>query len=112
MKYYLKSLEHFDDNRQKIIFSDEPDWVKNQKIFSNSTFVISNDLTNNDTYLDLALMTLCDDHIIANSSYSWWGAWLSDEKKVISPKIWFKNTPNDKLLTKDLIPSRWVKVDN
>jgi hypothetical protein len=112
MTYYLKSLEYFDKNRQKIIFSDDPDWVKSQKIFSKSTFIISNNLTNNDTYLDLALMTLCNDHIISNSSYSWWGAWLSNENKVIAPKTWFKNTPNDKLLTKDLIPSRWVKVDN
>jgi hypothetical protein len=52
-------------------------------------------------YLDLKIMTMCDHHIIANSSYSWWGAWMNprEGKKVIAPKKWFgpllqKNTEN------------------
>ena len=54
-------------------------------------------------------MTLCDRHIIANSTFSWWGAWLSNSKQVIAPTKWFG--PNNKHLnTKDLILDSWIKI--
>lgn len=57
---------------------------------------------------DLCLQTLCDKNIIANSSFSWWAAWLSGNKHVIAPSSWFG--PSANLDTKDLIPSQWKKI--
>jgi len=56
----------------------------------------------------LMLMSLCKHHIIANSSYSWWGAWLSQapEKQVVAPKAWFaKDNESD-----DLVPEDWRRL--
>ena len=58
-------------------------------------------------------MTMCDDYIIANSSYSWWGAWLSQnpDPKVIVPKNWFGSEGYTKNYnTQDIIPDRWIKI--
>jgi hypothetical protein len=55
-------------------------------------------------------MTLCSGHIIANSSFSWWGAWLSNSKKVVVPSGWFKGSDNEHLDTKDIIPETWIVI--
>jgi hypothetical protein len=52
-------------------------------------------------------MTLCSDHIIANSSFSWWGAWLANGNKVIAPSGWFSGSENNHLNVQDIIPKRW-----
>jgi hypothetical protein len=62
-----------------------------------------------DSYIDLCLMSLCSKHIIANSSFSWWGAWLSKSNEVIAPIQWFGDGNQDKN-TKDLIPERWTVI--
>jgi hypothetical protein len=85
-QYYIKSLNSLPDDLPVIVFSDDSNWCKEQKIFSPDRFVISE---NNSTDFDLCLMSLCQYHIIANSSYSWWGAWLANSKKVIAPNNWF-----------------------
>lgn len=85
-EYYLKSLDSFPDDLPVIVFSDDPSWCKEQEMFSSDRFVISE---NNATDFDLCLMSLCQYHIIANSSFSWWGAWLAKSKKVIAPNNWF-----------------------
>jgi hypothetical protein len=88
-------------------FSDNIDWVKENLQIPNAVFV-SNIITKNHIE-DLYLMSQCRHNIIANSSFSWWGAWLNDnpEKIVIAPKKWFNKGPND---TQDLIPSEWIKI--
>jgi hypothetical protein len=56
-------------------------------------------------------MTMCDNNIISNSSFSWWGSYLNDytDKKIIAPNKWFSNNgPTD---TQDVIPNTWVKLD-
>lgn len=78
LDYYENALNEFDDECEVVIFSDDPDWCINQKLFDSDRFMVSE--TNNN-YLDMCLMTLCKGHIIANSSFSWWGAWLSNSKR-------------------------------
>ncbi len=62
---------------------------------------------------DMALMARCQHHVIANSSFSWWGAWLSrsPDKIVIAPRNWFAPAELKKVNTADLYPSGWVLVD-
>lgn len=111
LKYYEDAISFFPKDRTFFVFTDDVDWVTNQKLFSQKNFVVLSNIFNN-KYLDLCAMTLCNDHIIANSSFSWWGAWLSDQNNVISPKNWFKNSKLDNLDTSDLIPDSWVKINN
>jgi hypothetical protein len=85
-EYYQKSIDNMPDSLPVIVFSDDPEWCKKQEIFSADRFLISE---NNSTDFDLCLMSKCQYHIIANSSYSWWGAWLAKSKKVIAPSNWF-----------------------
>jgi len=110
LEYYEAALKHFDDNRNVIVFSDDPAWCQEQELFSNDRFMISE---NDDNRVDLCLMSLCNDFIIANSSYSWWGAWLSSNKnkKVIAPNRWFgENGYTKDHDTKDLIPNDWTRI--
>ena len=110
MDYYREALSHFDDDRQVIIFSDDVKWCKNQDLFKSDRFLISE---TGDNRYDLCLMTLCSDYIIANSSFSWWGAWLSQNPnpKVIAPKRWFGSTGyTASHNTEDIIPDRWIKI--
>lgn len=86
LEYYEKSLTYFSSDIPVIVFSDDSEWCKQQEIFSSDRFFISE---NNQTGIDLCIMTMCDYHIIANSSLSWWGSYLSNSKKTVSPKNWF-----------------------
>jgi len=108
LDYYDKALKKFDDNRQVVIFSDDPQWCYEQNIFAGDRFLISKD---NGPYHDLYMMTKCKDFIIANSTYSWWGAWISDsiDKKVIAPKKWFGVNNQNKSI-EDLFPSDWILI--
>jgi hypothetical protein len=109
--YYARCIEHLDHKIHHpcfFIFSDDPEWAeKNLRITHPSTFVSHNGSKKN--YEDLRLMSQCRHHIIANSSFSWWGAWLNryPDKLVLSPSRWFKE---EKFNTKDLIPSAWQKL--
>jgi hypothetical protein len=107
IQYYEETLNMFDDDREVIIFSDDPEWCLNHSLFNNDRFMVSQ--TGNNA-LDLCLMSLCSAHIIANSSFSWWGAWLSNSEKVIAPSGWFKGSNNEHLDTKDLIPENWIVI--
>ena len=109
-EYYKAALEHFDSDRTVIVFSDDPIWCHDEELFGDDRFIISE---NDDNRVDLCLMSMCDDFIIANSSYSWWGAWLSKnkDKKVIAPANWFGSKGYTKdHNTEDLIPSTWTRI--
>jgi hypothetical protein len=108
LDYYAKGLSLFESDRNVIIFSDDPEWCKQQKLFSADRFMISE---SDNSYVDLCLMTLCSDFIIANSTFSWWGSWLCNnyDKKIIAPSKWFgPNLKNNS--TKDLILKDWVVI--
>ena len=110
--YYEAALSKFDADRNVIVFSDDPVWCHDEGIFVDDRFIISE---NEDNRVDLCLMSLCDDFIIANSSYSWWGAWLSanKDKTVIAPAQWFGKTGYTKDHdTKDLIPNDWTIIND
>ncbi len=114
IEYYENALSHFDDEQPVIVFSDSVDWVKEQEFFSGDRFMISEPeekyIDGSFTpYIDLCLMSLCSHAIIANSSMSWWGAWLqsNEDGKVIAPKMWFGPDYKDKD-TKDLYYPGWI----
>lgn len=105
-EYYDKAIEVLQKEIQNPVFyffSDDIDWVKEQ--FGNNLSYIFVDQNGPETdYEDLRLMRCCNHHIIANSTFSWWGAWLSENKntRVIAPKNWFGI---DRKI--DIIPNRW-----
>ena len=102
--YYKEAIKLMDVNKF-IVFSDDMSWCKEN--FVGDEFIF---MENNSDYIDLWLMSLCDNNIIANSSFSWWGAWLNQNpnKKVIAPKKWFGPAINHN--TKDLIPESWIII--
>lgn len=111
IEYYKKSLDILGKNRNYIICSNDVEWCKKQDIFKGDNFVI-NDFVSQDImkgHFDLCLISNCKYHIIANSSFSWWGAWLSDSDNIIAPNVWFGKNQSF-LNTKDLIPSKWDKI--
>jgi hypothetical protein len=116
LEYYEEALKHFPDDMPVLIFSDSIDWCKEQDIFKPDRFMFSEPEDKYDDgalvpYVDLCLMSLCSHAIIANSSMSWWGAWLqkNSNKKIISPKMWFGSTYAHNN-TKDLIPDTWMVI--
>ena len=110
-KYYsdaIKTVLKNHTNPKFFIFSDDFDWVsKNNLIESNYVFVRINQEKN--SFLDMQLMSLCDVNIIANSSFSWWSAWLNNkmDKSIFAPKNWFSDPS---IITDDLIPKSWNKI--
>ena len=105
MKYYEEALKQFDSDRQVIIFSDDTDWCKSQPLFEDDRFLVCE---GGGPYTDLYMMSKCDDFIIANSTFSWWGAWLSNSEHVIAPKLWFGPDGQD---PKDIYVDRWRYLD-
>ena len=102
LDYYKSALELFDSDREVIIFSDDTEWCKEQELFEDDRFAVAE---GGDQFYDLCLMSMCDDFIIANSTFSWWGAWLGNRGKVIAPKRWFGETLGHD--TKDLYCKGW-----
>jgi hypothetical protein len=116
LEYYEKALSEFDDNLPVVVFSDSIEWVKEQPFFQGDRFMFSEPEDKHSDgalvpYLDMCLMSLCDHAIIANSSMSWWGAWLiqNPNKKVIAPSMWFGSDYADKD-TKDLYCEDWTVI--
>ena len=115
--YYTEALKQFPEDKNVIIVSDMIEWCKTQEWlegdrfhFSDSSLELFGDGASV-PYIDLCLMSLSGGAIIANSSLSWWGAWLQgDAGKVIAPDPWYG--PKADLDTRDLIPERWIKLEN
>lgn len=109
--YYRRSVEIMDrlvDRPQFFVFSDDPEWANQNLGFIPGTVFV----TNNGTDCacdDLRLMSTCSHHIIANSSFSWWGAWLGNYagKKIIAPAQW---NLRDDIDTTYLCPPTWIRI--
>lgn len=95
------------DNAKVYVFSDDPDWVESNFKLT-VPFHVVRSKTKSES-VDLHLMSQCKHNIIANSSYSWWAAWLNtyNEKIVVAPKNWFRDDSFDAI---DLIPVTWSMV--
>jgi hypothetical protein len=100
--YYLESLEKIKNYDNIIVFSDDIEWCKKNFKLPKITYVEG--LNNIDS---LWLMSLCKNNIIANSSFSWWAAYLNQNinKKIIRPKIWF--SPNSSIDSSQICPYDW-----
>jgi hypothetical protein len=110
MSYYTDAIKYIEDHVKNpifYVFTDNMIWVKENFGRLNYTLIDWNHKNDNVTYLDMQLMTHCKHNIIANSSYSWWGAWLNQtpDKIVIGPKIWFNNQIKQGI---DIIPNNWI----
>ena len=108
--YYHKAVDYINSHVIDpvfYIFSDDISWAKTHLKIPNKSIYVDHNL-GVDSYKDMQLMSSCKHHIIANSTFSWWGAWLNPslEKIVIAPKRWFVNDYKDD----DLIPSSWVRL--
>lgn len=109
-EYYKEALNIIQskvENPVYFVFSDDINWIReNFKTSFETHYIDFNDSESN--YEDLKLMSSCKHNIIANSSFSWWGAWLNSnpDKIVISPKKWFND---DMLNYEDVIPQSWIQ---
>jgi hypothetical protein len=109
MTYYENAIAYIEkrvDNPHYFIFSNDLDWVKENLKLPNCTYIDNN--TGKRSYIDMYLMSLCKHNIIANSTFSWWGAWLNnyEGKIVIMPNKWLNN--NSAL---GIFPPEWVKLE-
>lgn len=112
MEYYARALDVV-TSRMKVepivyVFSDEPDWARDNLLVPFEKRIMGHNSSAN-SYEDMRLMSACRHHIIANSTFSWWGAWLnlSPDKIVVAPQRWFADPNID---NPDLIPERWHRV--
>lgn len=107
LEYYKEALDLLPDDLLICAFSDEPELAKNLfDSLGKKYFTPESD----DQFTDMCLMTLCDYHILANSSYSWWGAWLSESKKTIAPSDWFGKDENMPKNWSDVYCSEWIVI--
>ena len=105
-EYYTEAMDMLDDgNSIFICISNDKPWCE-ENIKRDNLVYESNDLV-----YDLCLMSKCDDYIIANSTFSWWGSWLgtSPTKKIIAPKIWFGPAAGG-IDTKDIYCDDFIKM--
>lgn len=113
LEYYEKAIARITKEtpvKHLYIFSDDISWAReNLNLSLPTTFVDHNNEQH--AYEDLFLMSKCKHNIIANSTFSWWAAWLNNNpsKKVIVPQSWFREFDAD---TKDLYPEEWIKISN
>ena len=121
--YYEEAIGRLDEKTRFIVFSDDISWCK--RLFHGKRFIFIEGKSDICDIYDLFLMARCQSHIIANSSFSWWGAWLNanPDKIVIAPAQWFAGEFANPAMsfapgpphtgfhsTKDLLPENWIRI--
>jgi hypothetical protein len=115
IEYYEKALALFPEDQEVVVVSDSPEWVLEQELFKPDRFYVSTPEEkypdgSYTPYVDLCIMANCKGGIIANSSLSWWGAWLQNGVgKIVAPKMWFGPAYADKD-TSDLYCEGWEVI--
>jgi hypothetical protein len=110
LDYYIAALARVNKSQKDstvFVFSDDIAWCKkNLKLKAKKVVWVDG---KNSPIEDIYLMSLCKSNIIANSTFSWWGAWLNSNPKkiVVAPKVWFSDSNID---TSDLIPADWTRL--
>lgn len=113
-EYYDRAIKHFESRLESpafFVFSDDIEWARKNISAQNPLIFVDHNGKEKD-YEDLRLMWNCKHHIIANSSFSWWGAWLSNHKEqnVIAPKNWFTPKIMQKKGDIEIVPDRWITL--
>ncbi len=113
LEYYKKAISQLSKSERDLrlfVFSDDHKWVIDNIKF-NEPIVYVNHNSADTNYEDLRLMSLCNHNVIANSSFSWWGAWLNKNpnKNVYAPSEWFNSNVRN-IDSKDIVPESWVKI--
>lgn len=112
LDYYQDAINHINSKTNKsryFIFSDDMDWVKSNLKIENAIYMESSE--QRIPHEDIYLMSLCNNNIIANSTFSWWGAWLNQhtDKCVVVPKTWFADNKLDSQAG-DIVCDKWIRV--
>jgi hypothetical protein len=113
LAYYAAAVNQIAEAEKDIelyVFSDEPEWCRNNFKTKYPMHFVTHTAVEHD-YEDIWMMSCCKHNIIANSSFSWWGAWLSQnpDKIVIAPRRWLADdTANEQM--QDLIPKQWISL--
>lgn len=110
IEYYKNAVKYIMDkneNSKFIVFSDDIEWAKKNIVIENGIYSSRDMFDCYEDWYDMYLMTCCANNIVANSSFSWWGAWLNDyeRKIVISPKRWYR-----KRETPEVYPKDWIRI--
>ena len=112
-EYYEQGIRLFGKNRKYIICSNNIEFCKQQPVFQGDNFIFNDDRDDSISpgHFDLCLISLCSDFIMGNSSFSWWGTWLSahKDKRVLAPFPWY-GPGLSHLATEDLYPDDWIKI--
>ena len=113
-EFYEKSIDILGRDRTYIICSNNIKQTKKQKVFQGDNFIF-NEVVPDDIYkghFDLCLMSMCQDFIISNSTFAWWGAWLGkgEGKRVLIPTPWY-GPGLSHISTDDLYPDEWEKIE-
>ena len=110
MQYYIDGVKfiqkNYPDAKYVLVFSDDIKWCKQHQILLASGLNIT--FSDCNVIEDLYLMSKCKYHVIANSSFSWWGAWLANSQMVVAPGAWLKGELQKRCTEEDLIPTHWV----
>lgn len=113
LDYYKDAMSYIESIVEKptyFVFSDDLEWVRKKLQVSDRSIVYVDNNHGKDSYKDMWLMSLCKHNIIANSTFSWWGAWLNSHagKIIVAPKKWFKDSYMQSHAI-NIYPESWVK---
>ena len=111
-EYYQKGIDIITEKQKNVeifVISDDIEWCKENLKFSYPTTFLTDDIASNNHHVQLYLLSCCKHFVIPNSSFAWWGAWLSSnkDKVVVAPKTWFLDKSYH---GEDTVPDSWIKI--